>query len=224
MNAKKANTGSLAAKLSDVGKQAFALAYLPKADRQPQLLLAPNIPKPLHEVAPRNVLGINWWNRERRACYVSTAFRCLACGVPKYCASYHQWLEAHETYSINYQLGRAVYTGAKPLCHLCHNSIHDGRLQALLDQGKIHHAKYVAVIQHRDKVLAEAGLYKPSLEERAKQLAGTRMAPWGEWRLVVNGVEYPPKYKSYQAWCKAHGYNEATGFDVEPLIEDGMEL
>lgn len=224
MNAKKANTGSLAAKISDVGKQAFALAYLPKADRQPQLLLGPNIPKPLHEVAPRNVLGVNWWNRERRACYVSTAFRCLACGVPKYCASYHQWMEAHETYSIAYEKGTATYVKAVPLCHYCHNFIHDGRLQALLTQGKIHQAKYVNIITHGDKVLAEAGLKKLSLQERIVALSTAKMARWEDWRLIIDGKEYPPKYKSYQAWCKAHGYNEATGFDTEPLIEDEMEL
>lgn len=36
---------------------------------RPELLLHNNIPKPMHGVAPRVVLGQKWWDRERRECY-----------------------------------------------------------------------------------------------------------------------------------------------------------
>ena len=41
----------------------------PSYKLRPELLLHPNIPKVLHGVAPRVVLGAKWWDAERRACY-----------------------------------------------------------------------------------------------------------------------------------------------------------
>jgi hypothetical protein len=189
---------------------------LPQWTVKPELLLHPNVPKPLHGVAPRTVLGINWWNRERRACYRSTLYHCEACGVHKEDAKYHQWLEAHEVYEIDYRLGRMVYVRAVPLCHFCHNSIHDGRLQWLLQTQQIHHAKYVAILQHGEEVLRKAGLSRQSRIDRDREIltleAKGLVADWSAWRLVVNGVEYPPIYNSYQEWLKhyAEGRDEVT--------------
>ena len=99
---------------------------------EPQLLLAPNVPKPLHGLAPRVILGQAWWDKTRRAAYKQTNYHCLACGVHKTRATYHAWLEGHEVYSVNYELGRAKYVRSVALCQFCHNSIHDGLLKALL--------------------------------------------------------------------------------------------
>lgn len=151
----------------------------------------------MHGVAPRTVLGDKWWNAERRAAYKRTENHCLACGVHKSQAEYHKWLESHEQYDIDYLLGRMRYVGAVPLCHFCHNYIHRGRLQALLEQGRVHHAKYVAIIQHGDRVLK---LKKP------KPYDG-EFAEWADWRLVIeyNGqvLEIPPLYKSFDDWQRA---------------------
>lgn len=59
----------------------------------PSILLHGNIPKPMHGTAPRVVLGQAWWNKERQAAYASTNYCCEACGVSKWEAQYHQWLE-----------------------------------------------------------------------------------------------------------------------------------
>lgn len=168
---------------------------------EPELLLAPNIPKPLHGVAPREILGATWWNATRREAQKLTNYHCLACGVPKALARYHQWLEGHEVYEINYELGRAKYLRTVPLCHFCHNSIHDGRLKALLDKGEIHHAKYVAIIQHRDRVLAEAGLSRSAKTDNQLQ----KVAEWSKWRLLLFGKKYKPLYRSFDEWRQAHG-------------------
>lgn len=159
---------------------------------RPQILLGDNIPRPLHGLAPRVVLGDKWWNQTRRESYESTKFHCLACGVHKTQAMRFQWLEGHEIYETDYQKGRMVYKETVPLCHYCHNYIHDGRMRYLLSIHEISHQKYAAIIKHGDTVLLEAGLKRLPYHERDQLILNSNPAPWDQWRLVVFGVEYPP--------------------------------
>jgi hypothetical protein len=163
----------------------------------PSVLLQGNIPKPMHGLAPRTILGQKWWDRERKLAYKASEFHCVACGVHKTNARYHKWLEGHEQYRIDYLIGRMEYIGAVSLCHFCHNGIHDGRLRMLLERGEIHHAKYAAIIQHRDKVLFDAGLVRP------EPYSGP-VAAWEDWRMVLDGKEYPSLWRSFEHWEQAH--------------------
>lgn len=171
----------------------MATEPLPVEERRPEVLLLPNIPKPLHGVAPREILGRKWWDAARKAAYESTGQRCIACGVHKSQAKSRKWVEGHEEYDTDYLLGRLTYLRTIPLCHFCHNFIHSGRLQALLDRGEVHQAKYVGIIQHGERILAEAGLSRPDPYEGP-------IADWGDWRLVIDGKEYPGKFKTFEEW------------------------
>lgn len=192
----------LSAKLKNV-KQPTGPSY----KLRPELLLHSNIPKVLHGVAPRVVLGQAWWDRERRACYKKAEFYCESCGVSKYQAKYHQWLEAHERYEIDYQKGRAKYVGCVALCHFCHCYIHSGRLQALLEKGEVHHHKFTAIHQHGDAVLAAAGLKRDShaIREAIVQdlIRNGRMAEWSKWRLRIGRNLYKPLYATMEEWERA---------------------
>jgi len=174
----------------------------------PKLLLCPNIPKPMHGVNPRTVLGSKWWSKERKEAYKRTNYHCEACGVHKMRAKYRQWLEGHELYSINYRLGRMIYIRTTPLCHFCHNYIHDGRLEALLDKGKISHGKFAQIIQHGDDVLKRANLKRPNKRDRDRAIVDAilsgNIAEWKDWRMIVNGEEYPPIYVDHNHWRMAH--------------------
>lgn len=153
--------------------------------RQPEILLGPPIPLPMHGMAPRIVLGPKWWNKTRKAAYASTGWHCLACGVHKSDAP-KRWLEAHERYEVDYLLGRMTYLETVPLCHHCHNYCHPGRMRAMVDNNEMTHAKYALVIQHGDAVLKAARMKKPE----------TPRGPFAEaedWRLVIDGVEYARK-------------------------------
>ncbi len=176
----------------------------PSYPLRPELLLHGNIPAPMHGVAPRTVLGVNWWNRERNECYKKAEGFCQSCGVPKIRAAYHQWLEAHEVYDVDYAKGRMKYLYPVALCHFCHAYIHDGRLQALLDKGEIHHHKYVAIITHGDEVLRRAGLVRESRVEREakiqKMIANGQLAEWSKWRLRIGRNLYKPLYASMEEW------------------------
>lgn len=182
--------------------------------RRPEILLHPNIPAPLHGLAPRNLLGGKWWNATKQAAYQTTAYHCVACGVAKEQAEYRQWLEAHECYDVDYSAGRAYYRETVPLCHMCHNYVHDGRLKWLLETGKIHHAKFRKIMTHGDEVLTLAGLEKANYLEReiifANLVRAGKVAQWGQWRLVVEGKEYLPLYKTRQEW-EAAKFEEHDG-------------
>jgi len=176
---------------------------------RPEILCSENIPKPLHGVAPRVVLGDKWWNQTRKAAYASTAYHCVACGDHKsQVKGNRKHLEGHELYDIDYPKGLMVYIETVPLCNWCHSYVHDGRLTALMEQGVIPQQKYVAVIQHGDEVLNRYNMVRPSRKERdeviALQLSFGKIAEWSKWRLVVNGKQYKPRYKDLKSWEKAH--------------------
>ena len=54
-----------------------------------------------------------------------------------------------------------------------------------------------------------------------------KMAPWGEWRLILDGEEYPTPYKNEKEWEKAmekKTYNDkfgkGVGIEVKPLTDE----
>lgn len=183
-----------------------------KGELHPEILMHPNIPKPLHEVNPRNIMGQAAWDIVRKEAYASTDYHCIACGVHKSDAKGFQWLEAHEFYNIDYSAGRVEIDRIIPLCHYCHNFIHSGRLSMILGKEK-DEEEVIAILEHGFKVLADAGLSAFYFTVHLAHELGAEtygvvpsVTPdgetpeWGDWRLVWGGKEYPPKYKTYEEW------------------------
>lgn len=169
--------------------------------REPELLLHDNIPMPLHGMAPRVVLGGAWWNKERQAAYASTDLHCLACGTHKDFAKGRKVIEGHEVYKVCYVKGTMTYLRCVPLCNFCHQFVHDQRLKALVEQGKMHMGRFVAVIQHGDQVLADAGLPPRALVANAGA-AGCKVQ-WKDWRLVIGTRKFAPLYESLEEYQRA---------------------
>jgi hypothetical protein len=176
--------------------------------RRPEVLLQCNVPQPLHGMAPRTVLGSNWWNETRQACYRSTDYHCQACGVAKHLAAGRPLLDCHEEYEIDWVKGRMKYIGCVPLCQRCHAYIHDGRLRALMEKGEITQQHYCTVIQHGERVLREAGLKRLNQDDREEaielSLGGKPICPWEKWRLVIGRKTFPPKFKTREEWEAYH--------------------
>lgn len=176
----------------------------------PWLLLHPNIPKPLHGQNPRTILGKEWWDRERQIAYATWGYCCWACGTHKSEAMYHKWLEAHEAYQIDYQLGKMCLVKIVALCHSCHNAIHDGRMQMMLQSEEMDAEKYDQILEHKRLVLKEVDYNRipfwmtstlSSLRELTRDnFPHAKEVPWEDWRLVLEGKEYLPIHKSYEAW------------------------
>ena len=164
--------------------------------KRPELLLCPNIPKPMHGMAPRVVLGQEWWDKERVLAYQKAQYKCEACGVEAARAKKYPRLEGHELYDIDYQKGKMVYRETVALCHYCHNYIHDGRMRMLVASGEMAEDEYLEIQAHGDSILETARLSIVPLQL-------PHMCPWSKWRLVIEGKEYPPLYKSEQEWLEA---------------------
>lgn len=179
---------------------------------RPEILTHPNIPKPLHEVNPRNIMGKERWDIVRQEVYAANNYHCVACGVHKSKAKKHQWLEAHEFYSIDYEKGVVEIESLQPLCHYCHNFIHSGRLSMILGKEKSK-VEVIDILEYGFQVLALAELEAfPFTVELADSLGADTfgvkpyknksksIAKWEDWRLIWDGKEYPPKYKTYVEW------------------------
>lgn len=162
---------------------------------RPTILLHPQIPKPLHGLNPRSILGKQWWDMKRQESYATHNYRCWACGIHKRSARYHQWLEAHECYQFDYAKGTARMIEITALCHSCHNYIHDGRMLHELDAGKMTEEKYEQILSHGDDLLE--GIWCTS---NPYIIDDSDTADWEEWRLIIEGKEYRSRFKSHEEW------------------------
>lgn len=189
----------------------------------PSILLHPNIPKPLHGLNPRSIMGQEWWDVERRKAYQSTDFHCLACGVEKSRALIHHWLEAHEYYKFDYSRGIIEIQKIVPLCHACHNYIHNGKLLRDLAKMKISQEVFWIIVGHGTSILRKnklpnnpfmlnvlhtvkrLGYYFPAWANELLTIpvefpVGGEGIAWEDWRLSFNGKLYSPIHKSFQEW------------------------
>ena len=167
---------------------------------RPELLICPNVPKPLHGVNPRTIMGTKKWNEKRREAYAKNNYHCWACG------SYHAYdeqhlrfhdtkMDAHEFYSVNYELKTIELIEIVSLCKTCHGYIHNGRLNGLFDKGEVDEQACWEIYTHGDSLLIDAG-YPPYNYVDEK----TYEDEWMDWRLIIGYYEHEPKLKSYKEW------------------------
>ena len=174
----------------------------------PELLQLSTVPKALHGLNPRTLLGQEWWDKTRRKAYSDANYYCEACN-----AKSRKPLEAHEVYSYDERRHKAKYTGVVAICHKCHNFIHLGRLNWLWESGRVDHNFVCAVLEHAIKVLTEANL-SPNpdsvplltawdcdfIPPRKHSTRSGGIGVWHKWTLEVEGKIYNTKFHSYEAW------------------------
>lgn len=193
----------------------------PLTPLMPEIITQPNIPKPLHGIAPRTIKGITWWNKTRKKVYEENNYCCKACGVHKDQARGKKWMEAHELWDINYDTGVTTIKDIVPLCHYCHNFIHSGRLTAIVGKEKtVEEVKNI--LEHGFDILAKAKLQCfPGTLELAKIVGADTKGvtaydtkheteiKWEDWKVVFEGKEYKSLFKNFEEW-EAH-YNKLNG-------------
>lgn len=179
---------------------------------RPILLSAPNIPKPLHGLNPRTIMGKDAWDRTRQEVYKSTDYCCAACGVHKSEAKFYQRMEAHEIFDIDYSAGTATLVEIVPLCHFCHSFIHSGLLRVMARKKQVSAEHVRNVLRHGVSVMKRGNgkmffgtailcdLVSVSREGVDIMPPPRSMADWGKWRMIWNGVERKGPFKSFKEW------------------------
>lgn len=64
----------------------------------------------------------------------------------------------------------------------------------MVDRGEVPDSYGVKVLERGIEILVKNRLPITVTNETGTQ------ASWEDWRLVVNGREYPPKFKSFEEW------------------------
>ena len=194
------------------------------------VIAMPNIPRPLHLVNPRNLLGATTWNHMRRACYAKADMTCEICGKkqePGHC-------DAHEIYDIDYKKGTATFVKVVCLCRTCHRlGIHTGRCVTLHKEGNplmpkealLEGAENAFTIissynqAHPDAPLRAYATWleylkcedlKVPMEELIKKYdikfymeKTKRMAKWADWELIIGSKHYKTPYANQKEWEEA---------------------
>lgn len=184
---------------------------------KPEILTHPNVPKPLHGISPRTIMGKEWWDIERQKVYASTDYHCAACGVHKTQAKGPKWLEGHEYWDIDYKTGVCKIESIEPLCHYCHNFIHNGRLAMVMGKDKTKD-EVIDILKHGLNILSKnklKGFYGIELlcEKLGVDTLGVKFyvpkinpnLEWLDYKLVWNGKEYKSKFKSMTEWANHYG-------------------
>ena len=188
----------------------FKTVDLPKFQR-PELLRHGTIPPPLAGVAPRLIMGQEWWDTIRHQAYVANNMCCYACGS-------QGLLHAHEVYDIDWNKGTSKFLEVVALCEYSHNFIHVGRLMTLFSESKVSKKEFKKTVRHGTEVLRRAGLqlpYEIRIIQRVASYFGMDQAwivkailyadpwpepieevPWQDWRMEFEGKFYPPKFRN----------------------------
>ena len=168
--------------------------------KQPLLLTHPNIPKPLHNLAPRTLMGTKEWNRLRRKAYAKNNYHCFACGIyAEYDLDKQRFkelkLHAHESYDIDYDKCEMQLEYIVALCPTCHDYIHSGRMNALYDKGVLDEQDCWGIRTHGDAVLS-------SVEESVVDKVDSTcyISTWKKWCLILDGKKYFSKFKNFKEW------------------------
>jgi len=178
---------------------------------KPEILTHPNIPKPLHGLNPRSLLGKEWWDKTRFDAQKRTNYTCAACGIHKSKAKKHQWLEGHEYWDIDYTTGICEVKSIEPLCHYCHNFIHSGRLSKILRIEKTE-TEVIDILEHGFQILSKHKLqcfpftlmFADSLGCKTYNVESYKLPEleldWSDYVMILEGKTYSSKFKDYNEW------------------------
>lgn len=207
------------------------------------LITMPNVPRPLHGLAPRTIMGVSTWNHVRKRCYYDAGYKCEICGVDF--AEIRPRYAAHELYSYDWIAGTGKFERCIAICQVCHNAIHSGRLITMYkNQNPLYPKEYVLkVVEHCFKLVnnynAEHRNKKPlrvystfleylkldSLTKEMEKLINQydikfyqepkRIAKWEDWRLIIGNKEHNTPYKNEGEWVAAMEENNKKNANAE---------
>lgn len=210
-------------KLLDKYPIEFRLKWTAPEEGGAPLLTMPNIPKPLHGVNPRTIMGEAAWTKARKAAYYKAGYKSEISGM--LCAEPGS-LHAHEVYDVNYVTGVCTF---KRICAITPKEhvyfIHSGRMITLwksdnplyttekvldgVENGFKLIYEWNKTHKHSEKLKAYQTfleyLKQPELKEPMERLIEKyeiefwgedtkRMCDWEDWKLVIAKGERREEY------------------------------
>lgn len=228
----------------------FVTKWEPPTDDDLRPLIAmPNLPKPIHGLAPRTLLGSSTWDHMRKLCYFSADNTCEICGEkPENLRHRH----AHEVYSIDYEKGEARFVRAFCICALDHLAcIHTGRAITLYKHNNPLYPKEFLLegVEKSFRIISEYNRDHPDADLRAYSTFldylkcedlkepvenlikkydmkfyaedPKKIAKWDKWKLIIGDEEYPTPYKSKADWEEA--MEKRGEMDTARILQKNME-
>lgn len=220
----------------------------PTGDDLRPLIAMPNIPRPLHGLAPRTLLGSTTWDHMRKRCYAQADNTCVICGC-KPDNAHHR--HSHEAYKIDYAHGTSTFAGVYCLCSLCHlGGIHTGRALTLWKHGNplyptefllkgAENAFRIIYEYNQDHPGADLRAYATFLDylkhdelrEPMEKLIEKyqikfyeevdNMVEWKDWKLIIGSREYDTPYEDEDAWKSA--MEERGKADSARILQKNLE-
>lgn len=193
------------------------------------LLTMPNVPRPLHGLPPRKIMGDATWTHVRKRCYFNAGYKCEICGAEPSKGQLH----AHELYTIDWKAGTSKFERCIAICRQDHDFIHSGRLVTLYKEGNLLYPKsYVlSTVEKGFKLIHDWNKAHPDEEplrayitfleymkvpDLAMEMAELiekykikfyaepkRIAKWEDWKLLFGNKEYPTPYANQGEWKEA---------------------
>lgn len=174
----------------------------------PKLLGQANVPKPLHGINPRTIMGAEAWKKLRLLSVKITPY-CTACGLET------PLLDLHEDYNIDYDKGIMNLNQYVTLCRSCHQFIHSGLLVTFMSKKIVSIAEGKRILKHGLDICKEHNVpvYAGTIKTANKLQINTKdnkswtpkgaHVPWENWRLVFNGKTHYGLSRS--AWLAKYG-------------------
>lgn len=169
---------------------------------KPSLLGQANIPKPLHGINPRTIMGAAAWSKHRQTIVQNNPY-CTACGAEN-CA-----LDLHEDYDIDYNACIMKIRSYVPLCKRCHSFIHSGLLRVWVAKGEVTRQAARDILQHGIKICSQhriqifvgTALLAKELNvplSNVRSWTPSMKDSWTDWVLEYDGKKY--QGMSYYEW------------------------
>ena len=196
------------------------------------LLTMPPLPKPCHRLCPRNIMGRSEWDKTRKRVYFLAGYKSEISGddmsVPGgahnhegYDIDYARGTCTFKRYFAITPLEHVyfIHSGRAITLHKNKNPLYPA---SKLLEGAEHGFKLIYEWNkaHPDEPKLKVHdtfldwLKCPDLTERMEKLIdkyeiefwtedSKKRAPWGSWRMIYDGKEYPTPYADYHAWEEA---------------------
>lgn len=193
------------------------------------ILTMPNVPLPMHSLAPRTI-DPQAWEKMRRQCYADANYTCQATGEELGKGHLH----AHELYDIDWTNCTMTFKRAVALDPRLHTRfIHSGRALTLFERNDKYFPKesLIATLEYGFSLIQQWNAEHP--DEEPLRVSDTFLeweknpdlhydvarliehydikfytfdkkcfnkTNWPKWKLVYNGKEYSPKFATKKEW------------------------